>query len=120
MEITKNTVYYVEFENEKYTRHSKDSWTIVMGESEEQVYDHKELEAEFQRVLAEISDESAALPLHGVIESIPIHDIRNKLSPVCNLIAMFGKPEYKKYIGKEIENCKKSINYLANREVYSL
>jgi len=59
--------------------------------------------------------------LQNVRESIPIHDIRNKLSPVCNLIAMIQSDEMvDKYIPEEIEKCKKSINYLADREVYSL
>ena len=34
-----------------YTRHSSDCWTVRIGESEEPVYDCKEIEAAFQEYL---------------------------------------------------------------------
>lgn len=52
-------------------------------------------------------------------EVIPVHDIRNKLSPLTNLMALITDPN----IGwgdviNQIPACKKSINYLAKRNVY--
>lgn len=35
-----------------YTRYGPDSWTVSMGESEEQVYECAELESEFQKFIA--------------------------------------------------------------------
>jgi hypothetical protein len=87
----------------------------------EQMRDTPEYEAVLNaltEIEADIVKNTAVLPI--VRESIPVHDIRNKLSPVCNLIAMIGKPECEKYIETEIERSKKAINYLADREVYSL
>ena len=57
---------------------------------------------------------------HDVRLSLP--DIRNKLSPFKNLIAMLenglmkGTIEVHPYIQKEIEQCKKSIAYLSGNE----
>ena len=58
--------------------------------------------------------------IHDVRLSLP--DIRNKLSPFKNLIAMLenglmkGTIEVHPYIQKEIEQCKKSIAYLSGNE----
>lgn len=54
--------------------------------------------------------------------SISLPDIRNKLSPIKNLIAMIESSEYvyhhdpeiNSLIVREIEECKKSIEYLSN------
>ena len=60
---------------------------------------------------------------NGVLDSVS--EIRGKLTPIVNLIAMVenGVPHksdrhHKIYL-KEIENCKRVINDLAQREVYS-
>ena len=45
-------------------------------------------------------------------------DIRNKLSPITHLISMVEREE-PFYIKKAIPQAKKSVNYLAQREVYS-
>ncbi len=58
--------------------------------------------------------------IHDVRLSLP--DIRNKLSPIKNLIAMLenglmkGTIEVHPLIQKEIEQCKKSIAYLSGNE----
>lgn len=58
--------------------------------------------------------------IHDVRLSLP--DIRNKLSPFKNLIAMLenglmkGTIEVHPYIQKEMERCKKSIAYLSGNE----
>ena len=58
--------------------------------------------------------------IHDVRLSLP--DIRNKLSPIKNLIAMLedglmeGTIDVHPYIQKEIEQCKKSIAYLSGNE----
>ena len=58
--------------------------------------------------------------IHDVRLSLP--DIRNKLSPFKNLIAMLenglmkGTIEMHPYIQKEMEQCKKSIAYLSGNE----
>jgi flagellar biosynthesis/type III secretory pathway protein FliH len=47
-------------------------------------------------------------------------DIRNKLSPIKNLIAMFenglveGNVDVRELVLREIENCKISVEYLSN------
>jgi len=52
-------------------------------------------------------------------ESLDIPDIRNKLSPITTFINIFEEGwGSKKYLTKLLPQCKKSINYLANREVY--
>ena len=54
-EISKNIIYYITTDEEwfnYYTRHSKDCWTVTMGESEESIYDNdkiKELEVLFNK-----------------------------------------------------------------------
>lgn len=52
-------------------------------------------------------------------ESLQIPDIRNKLSPITNLIALIERDQWE-LAEDQIEQCKKSINYLANRAVYYL
>ena len=58
--------------------------------------------------------------IHDVRLSLP--DIRNKLTPFKNLIAMLenglmkGTIEVHPYIQKEMEQCKKSIAYLSGNE----
>ncbi|MCH9621037.1 MAG: hypothetical protein S4CHLAM20_04510 [Chlamydiia bacterium] len=54
-----------------------------------------------------------------------VSEIRGKLCPITNLIAMIengvtGKTEkHGEIFNKEIDNCKRVINELAQREVYS-
>jgi hypothetical protein len=66
------------------------------------------------------SNDASALPILDVRLSLP--DIRNKLSPFKNLIAMLenglmkGTIEVHSYIQKEMEQCKKSIAYLSGNE----
>lgn len=48
-------------------------------------------------------------------EFLSIPDIRNKLSPVTNMIALIERGEFGMI---KLEEVKKSINYLAQREVY--
>lgn len=50
-------------------------------------------------------------------KSLDIPDIRNKLSPITNLISLLENGEIE-WALKEIKQCKISINYLADREVY--
>ena len=54
-----------------------------------------------------------------IIDSaLTIPDIRNKLSPITTLISMLEKGELE-LAKQSIKQCKISINYLAQREVYS-
>ena len=49
--VTPQTVHFVETDGGdiyQYTRYGANSWTVRMGESDEQVYDCEELEAAFQ------------------------------------------------------------------------
>ena len=57
--------------------------------------------------------EKALLILHGVSGSLHA-DIRNKLSPVANLVAMLEDNAPQEYIDKEMKAVKKSIDYLSN------
>lgn len=56
-------------------------------------------------------------------DALSLPDIRNKLSPIKNLVAMIenglakGAIEENPYILKEIEQCKKSIAYLSGNKV---
>ena len=51
-------------------------------------------------------------------EYLSIPDIRNKLSPITNMIALFERGEYAYIKNKGLDEVKRSINYLAQREVY--
>ena len=51
--ITKEIIHYVETDEEDYNtyiRHSAKNWGVIMGESEEVVYDCEELEVMFQEI----------------------------------------------------------------------
>jgi hypothetical protein len=48
-EIREFTAHRVETQDNIYTRYSSMCWTIVMGESEEPVYDCAELEEAYQK-----------------------------------------------------------------------
>lgn len=54
------------------------------------------------------------------LETLSIPDIRNKLSPITNMIALFERGEYAYIKNKGLDEVKKSINYLAQRDVYEL
>lgn len=63
-EVREITAHVVETDDKDFPRHTRygpDSWTVSMGESEEQVYECAELEAAFQ---AFIASNDQALP-HG-------------------------------------------------------
>jgi len=49
MKIEESKIHYITKDNNSYTRHSPNNWTISMGESDEQVYDCTDLEQEFQK-----------------------------------------------------------------------
>jgi len=51
-------------------------------------------------------------------DSLEIPDIRNKLSPITNMIALFERGDYAYIKNKGLDEVKKSINYLTQREVY--
>lgn len=50
-------------------------------------------------------------------EFLSIPDIRNKLTPITNIIALFERGHIDMI---KLEEVKKSVNYLADREVYKL
>ena len=55
-EISKHTVHYLETNEEVYTRHSANNWSVRIGESDEPVYNSEtiaELEAAFQKWVGE-------------------------------------------------------------------
>lgn len=52
-------------------------------------------------------------------ETIDVPDIRNKLSPVTHLVSMY-EAGHMNYVDEVMPKVKKSINYLAQREVYNL
>ena len=57
--------------------------------------------------------------LFDVSEStLGVPDIRNKLSPITHLISMVERNEVD-FIKRAIPQAKESVNYLAQREVYS-
>lgn len=51
--------------------------------------------------------------------SLTIPDIRNKLQSIVTMIELFEDGEYE-IIKSHLEEVKKSINYLSDREVYKL
>ena len=60
--------------------------------------------------------------LLGVSESkLTIPDIRNKLSPITHLITVIEdvRIDKNKWLPEALDNAKRSVNYLAQREVYS-
>lgn len=50
-------------------------------------------------------------------DTLTIPDIRNKLTPITTMISLFEDGHFE-YIEKHLPEIKKSINYLAQREVY--
>ena len=69
--------------------------------------------------LSEFNAIKQALTIPVVSEStLTVPDIRNKLSPITHLISMVEREE-PYYIKKAIPQAKKSVNYLAQRDVYS-
>lgn len=53
------TVHFVKTDEKdyrEYKRYSPESWTVAMGESDEQVYDCAELEAAFQAFIKTLPD----------------------------------------------------------------
>lgn len=73
LDISSNTVFYVETESGKYTRHSSDSWTKQMGESEEPVYDCSHLEEAFMDWHDGQEPDYAACML-SILDSIKLFD----------------------------------------------
>ena len=60
--------------------------------------------------------------LLGVSESkLSIPDIRNKLSPIIHLITVIEdkRIDRNKWLPKALDDAKRSVNYLAQRDVYS-
>lgn len=51
-EIREFTSHTVKTQDNIYTRHSSMCWTVVMGESEEPVYDCDELEEAYQKYIS--------------------------------------------------------------------
>jgi len=53
--VTKIVCFLIETDEEswnEYTRYGADNWTVTMGESDEQLYDCKEIENLYQEWLA--------------------------------------------------------------------
>jgi hypothetical protein len=72
-----------------------------------------------QGTITEDETRTLLLGLLGVSEStLGIPDIRNKLSPITHLISMVERNE-PDFIKKAIPQAKESVNYLAQRDVYS-
>lgn len=53
-------------------------------------------------------------------ETLEIADIRNKLSAITTLIDLFERDEFAYIKNKGLMEAKKSVNYLADREIYEL
>jgi|SRR6187402_435999 len=47
-----------------------------------------------------------------------VPDIRNKLTPITNMITLFEDGEYDYIKDNCLEEVKKSVNYLADRQIY--
>jgi hypothetical protein len=78
MKITQSTIFYVELDEDEYTRHSATNWTTVMGESDEPVYDCAWLEKLFQKeMLRQANEYDAVCNNCGETEDIRIH-IKNR------------------------------------------
>lgn len=64
-EVRQITAHVVETESKDYpthTRYGPNSWTVTMGESDEQVYECAELEAAFQAFIASNAAGELRLP----------------------------------------------------------
>ena len=72
-----------------------------------------------ERQIRELQQQVKKLNIDDVSESLEIPDIRNKLSPLTHLIWCAENERGEKHLEKAIPQAKKSINYLAQREVYS-
>ena len=49
---------------------------------------------------------------------LTVHDIRNKLTPLCTLISALEDDRFKDMLPQLIDKAKENINYLAQIEVY--
>lgn len=72
-------------------------------------------EQRLDRILEDEAYEHKMKAFTKEIEYLSIPDIRNKLSPMTNMIALFERGEYD-YIS--LDEVKRSINYLCQRDVY--
>ena len=73
----------------------------------------KPLQEEINLLKTELVKIKQALNIDFVSESLQA-DIRNKLNPISNLIAMLIDDAPKSYMEVEIERAKESVKYLSN------
>ena len=71
-----------------------------------------------QQQVNDAKTEKEKCTLHSVSESLQA-DIRNKLTPISNLIAMISDRADIEYITKEASKSERSIEYLSNISKYS-
>lgn len=75
-------------------------------------------EQRLDRILEDEAYEHKMKAFTTGIEYLSIPDIRNKLSPITNMIALFERGEYAYIKNRGLDEVKRSINYLACRSIY--
>ena len=77
-------------------------------------------EERLDRILEEETHEHKMKAFSTGIEYLSIPDIRNKLSPITNMITLFERGKYAYIKERGLDEVKKSVNYLSDREIYEL
>ena len=91
-------------------------------------YIYKDLEENLEQFENHLPDAKALQPGYkqeydqaAAPATLNIPDIRNKLSPITHLISIIENEKFNndKFLRKALDRAKTSINYLAQRDVYS-
>lgn len=89
-EIREFVSHTVETSENVYTRHSSQCWTIVMGESEEPVYDCEELEKAYQEFISNKIRKEVIMDLESILNALPrfikVNKVEYKLIISTNLV----------------------------------
>jgi len=96
----------------------KNSWTELNYYDREKKMGYSLFLEKAKYILEEIEKTKHLILYDEKLLYVP--DIRNKLTPITNMIALFERGEYAYIKSKGLDEVKKSINYLADRTIYEL
>lgn len=96
----------------------KNSWTELNYYDREKKMGYSLFLEKAKYILEEIEKTKHLILYDEKLLYVP--DIRNKLTPITNMIALFERGEYDYIKNKGLDEVKKSINYLADRTIYEL
>ncbi len=94
----------------------KNSWTELNYYDREKKMGYPLFLEKAKYILEEIEKTKHLILYDEKLLYVP--DIRNKLTPITNMIALFERGEYAYIKNKGLDEVKKSVNYLADRQIY--